>query len=875
MLQFCQEARQGWWQKLHCPGDLVTNTSSSDNSFLQLQGAVQLLLYVLQQQGLLFTIKPHAAAAMQVVLSAAAAALAVKKEALHLVTDCLDAAVKLANLLPLEGSNDSKTGQKQQQQQGLGGAASCSQGVSAAAASSQQQCSATGIGTRQLLGLLLHLLRQLLQLSSPPPIARAGSISSSSSNGGGKQHSRSSSSGGNHSSRGGTSAGSSGSRSDSAAVLDPLTSEGREQDVPLHALTTGMLLLNKLLGPLLDPQLLAASLQQQQQQQQQVLDQVSWALQIAEAAARVVTAAAVAPMRKTFPVQFTGYRASCQVPEPRESFLDTPEFHLGMRLAALSNTLVSLVRIVSRKLAQLLKVPGAWEGLRGSAQGQQLLQAALSLLMVRKEAVFMHLENAKISLHLPLMQLITRDIKAYLAAREGECAAAAADAAEGSAAAAACSQQQQLLLPHPQLVTCVLALAAQRYKWLCMKLLQCEVVGDARSGARPETHFKRAELLAAYFAPKPPQVAAAVELAVDDYLSDSYVLFELLDTLGELHASIPHHQQQQGQRQRQEQGQQGPQARWQQQQQQQQLPAAWEVLLHGSSLHVLLLALFQAEAELAQAVADAAPFLSKWQQEGKEDAAKLQEQAAAIQRLSNEIEAVAQQENSTRKGHTRAQAQKETDQMTRRLQRLCQQHNNMLPKLLPAPMPLLTAIARSLHIFGQLLYSLPSRQRCNNHDCLNLSTVSEGAALVRGRACVCGGCMAGMATSAAAADDVPAARWVVTKFGNVVLVGEGQGGAFRGHAVSYRREQLELGYGQSSSCICVPACVGCKHSLRCTPVPALKCTSPSAGMMQSCCRHAAITSLRPCHSVVSSFLPVPRTWICCMYMHMCGSACCH
>jgi hypothetical protein len=83
-------------------------------------------------------------------------------------------------------------------------------------------------------------------------------------------------------------------------------------------------------------------------------------------------------------------------------------------------------------------------------------------------------------------------------------------------------------------------------------------------------------------------------------------------------------------------------------------------------------------------------------------------------------------------------------------------------------MPLLTALARSLHVVGQLLCSLPSRLHCNNYDCVNLCTASEASALVRSKACVCGGCMVGMATSEAAANEVPAARWVVTKFGTVL-----------------------------------------------------------------------------------------------------------
>jgi hypothetical protein len=53
----------------------------------------------------------------------------------------------------------------------------------------------------------------------------------------------------------------------------------------------------------------------------------------------------------------------------------------------------------------------------------------------------------------------------------------------------------------------------------------------------------------------------------------------------------------------------------------------------------------------------------------------------------------------------------------------------------------LHALADALQGFGSALAaSLPSRFGCNWPGCVRLSGVSEGYGLVRGQACVCGGC---------------------------------------------------------------------------------------------------------------------------------------
>ena len=67
------------------------------------------------------------------------------------------------------------------------------------------------------------------------------------------------------------------------------------------------------------------------------------------------------------------------------------------------------------------------------------------------------------------MQLVSADIRAFLAGSE-----------EGSCPAGSSKQQLQLLLPHPQLVVCVLVFAALRYKRLHKQLLRLSTERVAR-----------------------------------------------------------------------------------------------------------------------------------------------------------------------------------------------------------------------------------------------------------------------------------------------------------------------------------------------------------------------------------------------------------
>jgi len=59
------------------------------------------------------------------------------------------------------------------------------------------------------------------------------------------------------------------------------------------------------------------------------------------------------------------------------------------------------------------------------------------------------------------------------------------------------------------------------------------------------------------------------------------------------------------------------------------------------------------------------------------------------------------------------------------------------------PTQLLDALSSAMLSASDILWAaIPSRYSCNNPTCLNVSGVSESFALLRGKACVCGGCLA-------------------------------------------------------------------------------------------------------------------------------------
>jgi hypothetical protein len=907
VLRYSQQACRQWWQQLHCPGDLNTDSSSYENPkgskgcrpaeavrYSQFDCALELLLYVLQQQQLLPAVKPHAASAMQVLLSAAAAAaVAIKAgEGVPMVMKCLNAAKSLMHLVhmrPLHSAagdgvdqqqlqwlqrlqhqhqqvlqqrqqlllQHQQQQQQQQQQLQQAGGAGCSQQQQeqqGASACSQQQLYTTGPSREQLLGSLLHLLQQLLLVNDllHLPDDAFGSCSSDSS----------SSSDGNGSS-------SSSSDTDAAAgALEghPISNEGKERDAPLHAIARALPLLLDLLDPLLlDHVQLAACLKQQQQQQQQkpcglqqqqhgqqrqqqehcqqqqhgqllhgqrqqhgqqLLEQVTWALQVTEAAVRALVAAGITPIQQARSALLAEHQAKHGDSSAPAGTLDSPKLQqLQSRLETLmgDSNITHVLRVLSSRINLLLQLPGVWEGLKSTVQGQQLLQAALSLLMAHKE-----LSLGKVwSLPILLMRLVSRDIRAFLAGTAGRSCLA------GS------SQQQQQQLPHPQLVVSVLALAALRYKRLHKQLLRLSKERLVRPGGASDEDriYLPSLLLAGDLAPRSAAdvrqaaddaAAAAVaarkeaslgtggaaaaaraaalqagaallagggdagaagasggyEEVKDDFSSYSSTVHELLQALSDLSTAQHstdvaangshnlHKQQQQAQQQGEQQQDMQQQDVQQQDQQQQEQPQqllspALAMLLQGNALKVLLPALFRAAAELNAAVAAVVPQLQQWRQ-GAETLQAQHEHARLSAQLSARLNGLHETMAATRKqleqpglkAKRRTQLQGLYNQQEIKLSECNKSIEELEQKLLPLPRPVLTQLAKSVHVVGQLLSSLPSRFHCNNCDCTSLSTVSEGFALVRGSSCVCGGCVEGLAGSEAAAREVPAARWV-------------------------------------------------------------------------------------------------------------------
>jgi hypothetical protein len=457
--------------------------------------------------------------------------------------------------------------------------------------------------------------------------------------------------------------------------------------------------------------------------------------------------------------------------------------------------------MVSCRLGELLQLPGAWEGLKSSVQGQQLLQAGLSLLLVYKQASL----GRESFVQIPLMQLVSRDIRVFVAGTAGgSCPAASSQ-----------QQQQQQQLPHPQLVVCVLALAAQRYKRLHKHLLYLTKERVARPGEAPNM-FEVAQFCAAYFAPLAASTGAAAAAAAgaraktaagagaatalaagsssagadgaadgdagvsaaagssvagvdavadddDNFSSYSSTLHELLQALSALtKACFTHTQHKQQQHQ---QGQPPPLQQQQQgQQQRQQLPPEWAMLLQGNALKVLLPALLRAARELDTAVTAAAPHLQQWQLGAASLAAELADIRQRLLSADAALMATREQlSDSSLSRQRRVQLQLQLTQRNKDWTESVDLQWEVALKLVPAPRPLLTALAKSLHVVGTLLCSLPSRFHCNDFDCTSLRTVSEAFALVRGGSCVCGGCVAGLTSSDVAAREVPAARCVVVK----------------------------------------------------------------------------------------------------------------
>jgi hypothetical protein len=172
----------------------------------------------------------------------------------------------------------------------------------------------------------------------------------------------------------------------------------------------------------------------------------------------------------------------------------------------------------------------------------------------------------------------------------------------------------------------------------------------------------------------------------------------------------------------------------------------------------------RAAGELNAALTAAAPHLQQWQL----GAASLSAELADVRQrlLSTDatlMDTREQLSHSSLSRQRRAQLQLQETQRNKEWNEAVKLQWGVALKLVPGPRPLLTGLAKWLHVMGTLLSSLPSRFHCSNFDCASLSTVSEAFALVRGRSCVCGGCVAGLTGSEVASREVHAARWVVVE----------------------------------------------------------------------------------------------------------------
>jgi hypothetical protein len=86
--------------------------------------------------------------------------------------------------------------------------------------------------------------------------------------------------------------------------------------------------------------------------------------------------------------------------------------------------------------------------------------------------------------------------------------------------------------------------------------------------------------------------------------------------------------------------------------------------------------------------------------------------------------------------------------LTRKLERVSEGHRR-LQAISAQLFNVSTAAAGQIHDYPDLLQDLgvllcarhPSRFCCNDPDCNNVATTSEGFMLVRGKACACGGCL--------------------------------------------------------------------------------------------------------------------------------------
>jgi len=780
LLQHSSRVFEQQWQQLGYPSlstltqcnDMLPATLSSSSSEADRLGSMRraLTLYsvVCRWSSCPTPTNNQLRAVASMVLSAASAAVGMAGtesvllvEAMLLVEACITC---FTNSLPTLAKPEllppaEPAASRQEVSEGPGGSSSSSSSSRAkgAAATQQQQqqqatstssCADIAVSNGLLTGQLAHLLQQLVHVTPKAATsfigksAAANRESSGSTNSSGKD---SSSAGHGHGRSSGSSSNSGGSGGIGGCGSDcDIDGDGCcIHTVIISSLRICVLRLFDMLLVLRDPP---------------TFQQLACVLQGVEAAIRVLV-----PL--LLPLSHTVH------PGAKEGIFDPSTMTAYKDLSAV---LMHTACTSARLMGLFNKAPGVWEMLTETAPGQQLLQAWLSLqATLSKDYTLSSAQMPEIpyfgpsaAAHQSLMGCLTGQLHAAALAaqkatqqqqqqqqQEQEPAGQAAKQPPSQQQPAQQQQQQQLqvvLVPDPQLVGAVLMQAARYHLHFAEEL---QAVGEAIEGPATASGggsqlasgaFARAKLVAEFFTQdaSPPKSASkkmAMQLRHDSaecisfarYSASLQGLLQVLINLKDAVAGSPGglqggSSQDMLQQLPPGQGAAGAQAavssargdshKWvymqlpdqQLEQQWAALFEAWEApLSDGMPLEQLL----QADARLLQAtVASAAVHMQEWQQ--------FVEQATGAQ------------------GGSAAGGSRHTRKTSKQRKSLA------LPMPVENVLGAMKALEEALLGRGQLLSILiPSRYCCNNPGCGNIAGPSESFFLVRGRSCVCGGCV--------------------------------------------------------------------------------------------------------------------------------------
>lgn len=380
-----------------------------------------------------------------------------------------------------------------------------------------------------------------------------------------------------------------------------------------------------------------------------------------------------------------------------------------------------------------------WRMLRSTQHGQQLLQVWLSLMLTAgkdRKLLFAPDPLSAGGMHVPLMHCVAGDIQAYLTS-----SSSSSSSSDGGSSQ---QKQQQQQLPDPQLVGCVLALAAQHCCCLAQVLRRFERLSDdavtATSGAE-SLHALEVSLLevfaptAAATAAKTAVAAAAAAVAGDieeealaatahlqqftrNFIGLCSTLRQLLEAMHRLGAAADAGAS---------------------------LPAVWGPVLQQLLQHnggALMSALLQSEASASAAGAAAGAALERHRQARMQHNAEcmwLQKELDAAQRSADmHSQRCIGAASGSREQRQHKQIAKLHERQVGTLQVKLRRVKALLRS---APLADLRPLAPALDVLAQLLVLVvPSRYCCNSPRCSSLACISEGFAMVRGSSCMCGGC---------------------------------------------------------------------------------------------------------------------------------------